>query len=332
MALNDKTKNILSFLFRLALSLALLFWLLKKIDAGKMLGVLKTADLGCIGLALGIFLLINLLLLIRWFVFIKALNLDVEFRDVIRYFFIGLFCNLFLPSAIGGDIVKAFGLCRTSPQKARVVASVILDRLSGFASIVLIASVVFISGYRFINDLSLLGLIVALALFSTIVFAVLFSERLFAFACRIFNNIPNIKNGLMNLHNDIVMIKDDTRAIVNAVGLSCLSQIVLAVVFFLIARGLHQNIDLIYFLVFSPMVCVAASLPSIGGLGVREVGWVYLLAKIHVPESISLSMSLMSFLFMVIVGLIGGVIYVTTLSSGRLQYYQPDTAAGAKKA
>jgi len=329
---NAKTKNILSFLARVILSFTLLFWLFKKIDIGKMAEVLKTADLGYIAIALFVFFFINLLLLIRWFVFIKALGLEVEFRDVVRYFFIGLFCNLFLPSAIGGDIIKALGLCRTSSQKARVVASVLLDRLSGFASIVLVATVAFILGYRFINDLSLFGMIAALALLSTAIFTVLLSEKLFAFACRIFNGIPKIKNGLMNLHSDIVMIKDKKGAILKAVGLSCLSQFVLAFVFFLIALSLHQPVDLIYFLIFSPLVCVAASLPSIGGLGVREVGWVYLLAKVGVAESISLSMSLMSFLFMVVVGLIGGLIYVTTVSSGRLQYYQPDAAVGAKKA
>jgi len=326
------TKNILSFLARVVLSFALLFWLFKKIDIGKMINVLKTADLMYVGVALCVFLLINLILLIRWFVFIKALDLEVTFMDVVRNFFIGLFCNLFLPSAIGGDIVKTFGLCRTSSQKARVVASVILDRLSGFASIVLVATVAFIFGYRFINDPSLLWLIGAIALFSTTIFIILLNEKLFSFVCRVFNGVPKIKDGLMSLHNDLVMIKDRQRAIMNAVGLSCLSQVVLAAVFFLIARALHHPVDIIYFFIFSPLVCVAASLPSIGGLGVREVGWVYLLAKVGVPESISLSMSLMSFLFMVIVGLIGGLIYVVTVSSGRVQCYQPGSAVGAKKA
>jgi uncharacterized membrane protein YbhN (UPF0104 family) len=77
---------------------------------------------------------------------------------------------------------------------------------------------------------------------------------------------------------------------------------------------------LIYFLIFIPMVCVASTFPSIGGLGVREAGAVYLFARIGIDSGIAASLSLINFLFMVVIGLIGGVFYVTTVSSRRLQH------------
>ena len=103
------------------------------------------------------FFVVNLVLLARWFIFIKALEVTSSARDVVRYYFIGLFGNLFLPSTIGGDILKIYGLCRNSSQKTRVVASVLLDRLSGFAAIVVVSVVAFILGYRFLQE----GVIVA---------------------------------------------------------------------------------------------------------------------------------------------------------------------------
>ena len=329
--LNETTKNIISFLARIILSAALLAWLFSKIDTAQMISILKTADLMFIGLALFIFLLINLVILLRWYVLIKALDLKVSFFDVVRNFFIGLFCNLFLPSAIGGDIVKAFGLAKNSSQKARVVASVILDRLIGFASIVLVAIVAFIFGYRFINDVSLLWMILILAVFSSVMFVTLLNEKLFEWACRIFNRVPKIKSALMDLHYDIVLIKDKTKDVAWAMGLSCVSQVVLAMIFFLIIKGLNHEVGLVYFFIFSPLVCVAASLPSVGGLGVREFGWVYFLAKVGVSQDVAVSMSLMSFVFMLIVGLLGGLIYVTTVSSGRLQHHRPNAALSPKE-
>ncbi|MBI4310075.1 MAG: hypothetical protein HY591_07080, partial [Candidatus Omnitrophica bacterium] len=68
------------------------------------------------------------------------------------------------------------------------------------------------------------------------------------------------------------------------------------------------------------------SLPSIGGLGVREFGWVYLLSKVGVPQGVALGLSLINFVFMVLVGLLGGLFYVLTLSLGRVQHHQPSAA------
>src|SRR3989338_3854206 len=67
--------------------------------------------------------------------------------------------------------------------------------------------------------------------------------------------------------------------------------------------------------------CVASALPSIGGLGFREAGAAYFFSRIGVDSGIAVSISFMTFLFMVAVGLMGGAIYVLTLSFRRIQYH-----------
>ena len=47
---------------------------------------------------------------------------------------------------------------------------------------------------------------------------------------------------------------------------------------------LRKEEGLKYFIIFSPIVCVVSSLPSIGGLGFREIGWVYLLPLVSRSE------------------------------------------------
>lgn len=152
MRFNEKTKNILSFLARIGFSIFLLIYLFQKIDLVKTKEVLMSSNLLYILYAGGLFLIINALLLLRWFVFIKAMELQVSALSVVRYFFIGLFGNLFLPSSMGGDLMRILGLCRASQQKTRVVASVLLDRLSGFVSIVLVAIVSLILGYQQMDE------------------------------------------------------------------------------------------------------------------------------------------------------------------------------------
>src|SRR5208283_1036964 len=109
-----------------------------------------------------------------------------------------------------------------------------------------------------------------------------------------------------------------------AIMISIAAQIVLAFEFYLTAKGMHQNISLVYFIIFSPIVCVVTSLPSIGGLGFREIGWVYLLPLVGVSRDMAGGISLINSAFTIINGLLCGLFYVTTLPAGRIQYTQTD--------
>ena len=168
MALTEKQKTVLSTVARFLLSIALLVYLYFRIDVAKTAEVLKSASLLYIFYAFLGFLVIHVFLLTRWWIFIRALALNVPLFQAIRYFFIGLFGNLFLPSAIGGDLIKVLGLCNYSPQKPKVVASVLLDRLTGFAGMVVVAILAFVFGYRWMNDFSILLSIAGMAVASSI--------------------------------------------------------------------------------------------------------------------------------------------------------------------
>jgi len=327
MVLNAAVKNVLSFLLRVGLSGALLWYLFSKIDVGRIWEVLRGARLEFLGYAFIVFFVVNLVLLARWFIFIKALGVTSPARDVVRYYFVGLFGNLFLPSTIGGDILKIYGLCRNSSQKTRVVASVLLDRLSGFAAIVVVSVVSFILGYRFLEEGIIVVPIIGMAFLAGGFACVLFNEKLYSFCCGIFAKLPKFQKALMSLHYDIALMKGKRREGFGAIAVSCCSQVVYAVCWYLIARSLSQDVDLIYFFIFVPLTCVAASFPSLGGLGVREIGTVYLFGKIGMNSEIAASISLVNFVFMVLIGLLGGLSYVLTLSSGRIQYHPSDASA-----
>lgn len=321
MPFNEKIKNVLSFLGRVGLSIFLLVYLFQKIDLTKTKEVLMSSNLVYIFYAGILFLIINGLLLLRWFVFIKAMELQVPILSVVRYFFIGLFGNLFLPSSMGGDLMRILGLCRASQQKTRVVASVLLDRLSGFVSIVLVAIVALILGYQQMDEQFLIIPIILVTLFFVVFIAVLFNERAFLWGCRLFDRLPKVKKNLMEMHYDIALLKSRQNYAFQGLLLSCVSQVIFACFFYFIARGLHQDTALIYFLIFVPFICIAASFPSIGGLGVREAGTAYLFSRVGMDAGIAVSISLINFLFMVIIGLVGGFVYVVTFSSGRIQHH-----------
>lgn len=321
--ISQPVKNILSFLIRILISALLLagVFYFMDIDTAEIMSVVKNARWGYLLYALLVLLIVHGIIFYRWVILVRAVDLQLSVFQMARFFLLGLFGNLFLPSAVGGDIIKVVGLCRNSAQKPKIIASVILDRLIGFASIVLVAVVSFFLSYALHQEASLILPLLALALGSTGVALVLFNEKMYGFGCRIFSILPKVQKGLMDVHYDIALLKGKAGEARKTVLMSCVSQSLLAVTYFLTAKALHQDIGMIYFLIFVPLICVSSALPSIGGLGVREVGAVYLFSKVGLASGVAVSLTLMNFVFMMVIGLISGAFYVLTLSSGRIQHH-----------
>jgi uncharacterized protein (TIRG00374 family) len=276
--------------------------------------------------------MVQLVVLVRWVIFMRALNLDAPLGLIFRYFFIGLFCNLFLPTSIGGDLIKAIGLSRGVGQKPKVFASVVLDRLSGFAGLVIVAALAYAVGSRLIDAPSVIVPILILTVLSLAIGGMLFNQGVYRFFAALARNFPRLQRGVLQMHEDVMLMSGKKRTAWGCVGLSCVGQGLSAYMFYLIALALHQEVHFLPFLVFAPIVSAITFLPSIGGLGVREFGWVYFLAKIDLAQGIALGLSLISFFFVVVSGLIGGFIYVTTVPDRRLQCDQGDTAPGGPDA
>jgi uncharacterized protein (TIRG00374 family) len=330
--MNQKRKDLLSFLGRFALSAGLLVWLFRYISWIEIAQACQSANIGGLIAAFVVFVLINVLCLVRWNLFMGALDLKAPLGQIFRYFFIGLFCNLFLPTSIGGDVVKAIGLSHSIGQKAKVFASIVLDRLSGFGGLVVLALGAYVLGHKVIDAPAVIYPVVALTGLSLAVGFMLFHDKVYAFCCQVFVKIPRLHAALMAMHADVVLMKRRKRTALGCVGMSIGAQILGAGMYYLLAVSLGQDVSFVYFLVFAPIVSAVSFLPSIGGLGVREMGWVYFLSRVGVDKSVAASLSLISFFFIILVGVMGGILYVTSVSDRRLQSSAADAVVGTNDA
>ena len=68
---------------------------------------------------------------------------------VMRIFFVSTFVGTFLPASVGGDAVRAYGLSKEGVGGVDAVASVLMDRLLGVVSILIVA----IAGAMLARDL-----------------------------------------------------------------------------------------------------------------------------------------------------------------------------------
>lgn len=82
-------------------------------------------------LALGFLLLSRIMVIGRWYVLLRSGGIEITYLDVVRLTFAGLFASNFLPSTVGGDVVRLAGGMQKGFDGSIMAASVVMDRMIG---------------------------------------------------------------------------------------------------------------------------------------------------------------------------------------------------------
>jgi hypothetical protein len=253
---------------------------------------------------------------------LKALEIRLPLKRVIISFAGGIFFSLFLPSTIGGDLMRSIDLATHTKRPKEIIATVFLDRLSGFAGLVILALLSLLLGWHFIRDMGVLFSVMIITGILIAILFILFNNFLYSKINSLLHN-PNagkIVELLKGLHEEIHYFRHHKRIIVNNLIVSILIQAIAPITFFTIALALGFKINIIYFFIFLPIIGAITLLPiSIGGLGLREATAAFFFAKVGLASSSAIAMSLLNSLFIFVCGGIGGLIYVLTVHHRRVQ-------------
>jgi uncharacterized membrane protein YbhN (UPF0104 family) len=113
-------------------TLALLLYVLGKYRADIWLALRQIAPWR---LALGLVLMMvsRMAVVARWYVLLRSGGVQMTASQCTRITFAGLFSNNFLPTTIGGDVVRLAGAVQLHYDGAVCTASLIVDRLVGMA-------------------------------------------------------------------------------------------------------------------------------------------------------------------------------------------------------
>ncbi len=100
-----------------------------------------TPDARLLGLGFSSVLIGLLITSCRWYILVRSAGLRLAFRDAIFLGFSANALNSVFPGGVAGDMVKAAHLHRMQPSAARVVASIVMDRIIGLLGLCLLAGV-----------------------------------------------------------------------------------------------------------------------------------------------------------------------------------------------
>lgn len=287
---------------RAAVSLCLAGWLLTRVDAGSLLPVLEAIPPSFWIAALAFHLLSQAASAARWAVISRALGFRGPLATFLAYYFTGMFFNLFLPSGIGGDVVKAVLMGKDSEKKTAAAMSVLLDRLSGLLAMFMMGAI---------------AALISPASAKTPLRPILLASGAMSLGVLILTPALHAvtRTTLPTLHErmaPLVTLWKEPRLLAGATALSILLQIAGTGVLPILASGMGMDLPILVYYAIFPFIAVMTVLPiSLNGIGVREGGFVAFLSLYGVPSEKSLALSLGFFGAHLAAGLMGGILYGT---------------------
>lgn len=314
-------KNNLFIFLRVAATFAILFALFKLVPYKKLVEVYKDSRKIYFVWTFLVFFFCHLLGAARWRFLLVSLGIKATKREVFYSFFCGLFFNLFFPSFVAGDVFRGFSISRRHGDLKKTASSVLMDRFSGSIALSLIALFAFIPK-RSIFETSQVGMtLVALCSLVLFGFLVIFSRRVFSVLIKIFKKDSSLRGKFVSFHDQLYFFKKHPKVFLGSLFyFSFPIQILSAVGFFLASKAFNLQMSLSYFLVLVPIIMAIALIPiTIAGAGTREASAVYFFSLVGIEKSVGLGMSLVNLVFLVAMGILGGIFYVSVYH----RWFQP---------
>lgn len=94
-----------------------------------VLAAVRRVTLTNLLIAAGLVFLSRLMTVARWHTLLRAGGVDISLKDTASLTFTGLFASNFLPTTVGGDVVRLAGAMQMGHDRAVCLASIAADRL-----------------------------------------------------------------------------------------------------------------------------------------------------------------------------------------------------------
>jgi glycosyltransferase 2 family protein len=274
------------------------------------------ADAGWIALAIGLVVFDRMLMGYRWVVLLCPIDPAARppLSSVLRVFFVSSFAGTFLPASVGGDIVRAYGLSQLNVAPGQALASVLMDRLLGVVSILIVgAAGLFmvrtgsVESTRAITVALLGGTVLSIA-----VAAVIFTERAADLVQRLTARLPirRVTSLASELTRATRAYGAHHRELANVLAGSIGVQVLRIVQAYCLGRALGIEAPLAIYFGLIPLILLVMLLPvTINGIGTSQVAFVWFFGRAGVPEAEAFALSVLFVALGVIGNLPGGLLY-----------------------
>lgn len=309
-------------LARLAVAAGLTLLVLWKSNPTEVLQAGRDADLRWLAAAAALVVFDRALMAFRWVVLLRALEPGTRpaLWPVVRIFFVSTFVGTFLPS-VGGDVVRAWSLARLRVDAAQSAASVLMDRLLGVLSLLLLGLLSLgLAGRTFASESVVLSLVVT-GLFCAAAGAVIFSERAARPILALVRYVPGRRAQEIGarLIDAVRRYARHHADLAEVLAFSVIVQILRVVQAVCLGAAIHVPATPADYFVFIPLILLIMLVPiSVNGLGTSQVAFVWFFGQVGVTAPDAFALSVLFVALGIVGNLPGGLLYAVGWRRGEL--------------
>jgi uncharacterized membrane protein YbhN (UPF0104 family) len=259
------SKRVAITVLRVVVSLSILVYIVTRISTDDLLARARDAAYLRLAAVALLFVLMALLVALRWRLLAGWLGLALPARLAVRAVFLGLFGGQLLPSSIGSDVLRGWVVGRQTGRIRLVAASLVADRLTAFCGASLLLALAYALVAR--GPSRLPAIVVSAAAFAT-------AALLLAFLAASTGRLQGLRKAALALFRQLGAIdaaEPRSAPLALAVGMAVVIHAAATIAAALSASAYGIDSSLATWLAIIPVSVIASALPvSINGWGVRE--------------------------------------------------------------
>jgi hypothetical protein len=305
---------------KLAVTAVLLGWLLSRTDLAAIGDALRGARAGWICAAFALLFVGLLISAVRWRLLLRVQGADLSLSFLVRSLLVGIFFNNFLPSTVGGDLVRARDTAAHAGSGAGALAIVLVERASGILILGFFALAALLLGALDHGGAASAAVgATAVLLAGFLASALLLRPRPLATCCRLVETRLASEDGrtgrrlLVNIDRllrTLTTLAGSPGTLRTTLLLAVLLQANVILHFWCVAKALDLGIEPAAFLLIVPVATLLLLLPvSINGIGAREAVFAYLLGRHGISLAQAVAFSWVAYGTVLGQGLVGGLMY-----------------------
>ncbi len=293
---------------KISISLIIVYLLFKNVDFNLMLNNLKKVDMLYFFLAAFFFVVVQqIFFILRWMSILHFNGIDISFLKIMKYHYMSILFQTFLPSGIGADAAKAV-LTLKYGKKSGAINSVLISRGMG----ILVLFIFALLGSFFIDDSNNMVLFrCSLIFFVSVIIAsgiLIRYNRIYNFlmSLKIVSRFKKIKYIVKNFRDNM-----DWKLLLKMFMYSVLIQSTVLVIFYFMTISLGINIDFLSILTYYPVITILVLvIPTINGIGAREYFMFYFYKDYIKTTDMLGSLSIIGYTLYLITILIGLIFFI----------------------
>jgi hypothetical protein len=300
-------------LLRVAISLGLMAWILRSVDLNQLKESMRSLNPGYLLLAQAAYFAVNSVCVWRWQVLLDGRGVRVGFLRLLRYFLNGLFFGNFLPTTVGGDLMRAYLVSDQCGTRSEALASVLVDRFVGLFGVIITGILGLILVARTGQETALLRYMLIGVGLTVLLLAVFLNKGIMG-RLRFILRLPLLKRleqKAVEFYHSLYVYRSHRREVALALGLSLLVQLGVVLTVFSIARALGSDISIVPFFLYMPVIAAVSMLPvSINGWGLMEGSFIVFFGRAGMTGPEALSLGFLYHVVAVVVSLWGGILWL----------------------